>query len=389
MSRIDTNDLKRRFDDPRGLCEALDLVTGPVGKRWRPQTGRNLHIACPWHSEHTPSCSVSRGPDGTVRVKCFSCHATGDALTLVAHINGLDARRDFLDVVDLACDLVNVQRPERKGYDARPPSVRAIARVAPPPLDEAQEDGGALAQVAAMLSHLAPATEDRAAMDYIRSRGLAGSEAEQWYALPTGAARDNIVAAIIEEVGGETWRRSGLASEAGWWSGAWGGPRLVIPWRGPDGSVNCLQGRYIGAGDKAKRFAFPAGRAPLWPYGSDVLSDIPASSDTAIAVTEGAIDAASFNLLAQRAGANAVAVALPSVQAWEPEWFDLFARRVCVSALDNDDAGARFTPDLVAKLRAVGRKGRVTVLVPSVGKDWNDVLRGVATPAATTTEAAQ
>lgn len=373
MSRRDVEDLKRRFDDPRGLCEALNLLDGRRGVEWLSCMNRDVKLRCLWHGDNTPSLSVSRGGDGTVRLKCFGCPITGDAFTLIAHVNGLDVRRDFRDVIDLACDLVGVQRPERRTFDARPAPAPRIVRVMPPPLVQVEPDDGALASVAAVLGQVAPVTESREAMDYLRSRGLAESDAARWYALPVGAKRDEIVSAIVEAIGPDAWRRTGLASESGWWASSWHGPRLVIPWRDPVGEVTCLQGRYIGDGAKAQRFAFPMGRAPLWPYGCDALARV--GPDTAVAVVEGASDAESFNVLARRAGADAVALALPSVSAWLPEWFGLFTGRACIAALDNDEAGQKWTPDLVARLRAVARDGAVSVRVPSVGKDWNDVLR--------------
>ena len=381
---MDADDLSRYLDDPRGLCEALSLLDGPRGKTWTATTGRGVMLVCPWHGDRTPSLSVFRGEGNAIRVFCHGCGAKGDAFTLIAHVHGLDVRRDFRDVVDLACDLAGLPRPERPEFTPRPPPVRVAPRApAPPPVE--QPDDGALAAVAAVLASVAPVRGSREGMDYLRARGLDGTEAEGWYALPTGAARDRIVDACVEAMGREAWGRSGLASESGWWSGSWPGLRLVIPWRSPDGEVDCLQGRYIGADAKVNRFAFPGGRSPRWPYGSDALSEV--GHDTAVALTEGAIDAASFNALARRAGADVVALALPSVTAWDARWFRVLAGRPLISALDNDEAGRKHTPGMVERLRAVARRGAVTVRVPSGpegAKDWNDVLRSRVTAAAKT-----
>lgn len=372
----DADDVGRHFDDPRGLCEALGLLDGKRGKEWTATTGRGVMLRCPWHGDRTPSLSVFRGKGNAVRVFCHGCGAKGDAFTLIAHVHGLDVRHDFRDVLDLACDLAGLPRPERPEFTPRPPPVRVAPRVAAPPPAE-EPDDGAVAAVAAVLSCEARVRDSAEAMAYLRSRGLDGTEAERWYALPTGAARDRIVEAIVEAMGREAWMRSGFASETGWWSGSWPGLRLVIPWRGPDGEVDCLQGRYIGRDERVNRFAFPAGRSPRWPYGCDALSRL--GHDTAVAVCEGAIDAASFNELARTAGADAVAVALPSVTAWDARWFRVLSGRPLISALDNDDAGKKHTPGMVERLRAVARRGAVTVRTPAApAKDWNDVLRARA-----------
>jgi DNA primase len=58
----------------------------------------------------------------------------------------------------------------------------------------------------------------------------------------------------------------------------------------------------------------------------------------------------------------------------------VLAGRPLISALDNDEAGRRHTPGMVERLRAVARRGVVTVRTPAgEAKDWNDVLRARAT----------
>ncbi len=73
--------------------------------------------------------------------------------------------------------------------------------------------------------------------------------------------------------------------------------------------------------------------------------------------------------------------------AWDARWFRVLAGRPLISALDNDEAGRKHTPGMVERLRAVARRGAVTVRVPSGpegAKDWNDVLRSRVTAAAKT-----
>lgn len=380
----DADDVLRHLDDPRALCEALGYVDGRKGRDWQPQAGRGVLVRCPWHDERTPSCSITRGPDGTIRAKCFGCSATGNAFDLIAQWQGWDKRARFRDVLDLAHDLANLPRPERREARAeRPPVASALPRAPLPELPETRDDD-ALAQVATVLSHVAPVAKSAEGMAYLASRGLDGTGAEGWYLLPSGVARDAVTEAVLEAMGHDAWLRSGLASPSGGWARSWGGPRLVIPWRGPDGAVSSLQGRYLGRDAGANRFAFPVGHGVRWPYGSDAL--VAAPRDVAVAITEGAIDAESFTALARAAGVAAMAVALPSVGAWEASWFRLFAGRACIAALDADEAGAKHTPGLVERLAAVAMRGQVTVRTPRGGKDWNDVLR--ARVGAAKTEAA-
>lgn len=99
------SDLRRSelLANPRRLCERLGLLDG--AKR---QSGDGVLIRCPSHQERTPSCSVTRGPDGTVRCRCFACDWTGDALTLIGVVTG---RTGFAELVDEVCDMVGVPRP--------------------------------------------------------------------------------------------------------------------------------------------------------------------------------------------------------------------------------------------------------------------------------------
>ncbi len=59
--RADVDAVRRALSDPRDVCRRLGLDRGA-----RPQGG-GLMILCPAHQERTPSCSITRGPDGTLR----------------------------------------------------------------------------------------------------------------------------------------------------------------------------------------------------------------------------------------------------------------------------------------------------------------------------------
>src|SRR5690242_18399964 len=96
MREEQATELRYRLADPVDLARRLGLLEGAK----RQPTG--LFVLCPAHGERTPSCSVTRGPDGTIRVRCFGCDLSGDVLTLVAAASGLDVRRDFRRVLERA-----------------------------------------------------------------------------------------------------------------------------------------------------------------------------------------------------------------------------------------------------------------------------------------------
>lgn len=100
-----SQEIRRSLIDPRRLCAALGLDKGAER-----QGAGGITICCPAHGDRTPSCSVTRGPDGTIRVRCFACGWTGDALTLVAQAHDLDVRHNFRDVLLEAAQIAGLHQ---------------------------------------------------------------------------------------------------------------------------------------------------------------------------------------------------------------------------------------------------------------------------------------
>lgn len=122
---LDADRIKRQLVD----CAAVAHVLGLADGARRQSTG--LTVCCPWHAERTPSCSVTIGPDRTLRAYCFGCDQGGDVFSLAAAALGLDVRADFGRVAqELAarCGLADSAPP--------PPPPRRLAPPRPPPLVE-------------------------------------------------------------------------------------------------------------------------------------------------------------------------------------------------------------------------------------------------------------
>jgi len=104
--------------DPARICKSLGLDEG--AKR----QARGLIIRCPSHGDRNPSCSVTEGPDGTLRVKCFSCEFTADALGLIE----IALNVPFVEAINEACDMVGRPRPgepEARSWTPPPVDTRA------------------------------------------------------------------------------------------------------------------------------------------------------------------------------------------------------------------------------------------------------------------------
>ena len=82
---------------PPAICTALAL-SGQV-------RGRDVAICCPFHAEKNPSCNVSIGPQGTIRVHCFACGETWDCHALIGQVLGIDPRTAFRDLLRAEAEL--------------------------------------------------------------------------------------------------------------------------------------------------------------------------------------------------------------------------------------------------------------------------------------------
>lgn len=132
--------------DVRAVVDALGLSEG--AKR----AGNGLSIRCPAHADRNPSCSVRIASDGTIQVKCHTCHFGGDVLHLIAHVRGysLSNGKEFTEVLaeaaEIAGDLMladeirggTASRPERKRIDPPKPKPERVY----PPTSEVQSFWG-------------------------------------------------------------------------------------------------------------------------------------------------------------------------------------------------------------------------------------------------------
>lgn len=132
--------IRRSITDPAWLCDRLGLLNG--AKR---QT-RGVLICCPAHGDRTPSCSVMIAQDGTIGVKCFGCDFSGDALSLIATVHGLDLSSDFKEVLLVSAELAGLSQVVdeingHKPYAPRPlpPAPEPLPQRAYPPAEEVLE----------------------------------------------------------------------------------------------------------------------------------------------------------------------------------------------------------------------------------------------------------
>lgn len=94
-------DARNSLTDPHKLAAALGWLKG--SKR---QSG-GIIVCCPSHGERNPSCSLTLGPDGTVRARCFACDWSADGLGCIALAHGLRLNRpgDFRTALAIAAEI--------------------------------------------------------------------------------------------------------------------------------------------------------------------------------------------------------------------------------------------------------------------------------------------
>ncbi|MDR0501018.1 MAG: DNA primase [Coriobacteriales bacterium] len=147
--------------DIRKVREATDLVA-LVGERvvLKPR-GREFWGNCPFHNEKTPSFKVS---PSTQLYHCFGCGESGDAITFVRKLDGLD----FIDAVRYLAERAHIELKETGGSKNFGQRAR---------LFQVMQRSASFYQQQLMRTKT---PEADAARSYLSSRGLSGAIARKW-----------------------------------------------------------------------------------------------------------------------------------------------------------------------------------------------------------------
>lgn len=344
--------VRDRLDDPLSVCASLGLL-----EKFKRQSGGGVMIRCPAHRESSPSCSVTRGPDKTLRWRCFACSASGDVLTLIATVEGLDVKRDFVRVLEIGAGIAGVptDSEQRRTYEPprRPEPMAATAPTLP-----AKRFSEMMAPLA-NLGRLEGSGAPKACQEYLLGRGLLGAAvSDGWFAIRPSAG------AMLCQLFGEDPKLAGLVGDDG--ALRWPEHALCIPWRTPDGTIQTIQRRHLGECDAKRRYVFPTGRGPAHPYGIERLGKGP------IVLVEGAMDVLARRSI-DRLGWSTV-LGVPGVSGWRSAWDELVKDRIVTIAFDDDEAGNRESLKLGDRFYKAGA-ARVRRSVPTRGKDWADAIR--------------
>jgi hypothetical protein len=324
--------IKAALSDPCDVAARLALMDG--AKR---QAG-GLHVKCPAHDDSGPSCSLTRGRDGTLRVVCFGngCDLSGDVFCLIAAVQHLDVRRDFALVLRRAVELAGVD-VERRPRTRRPPS-RPLVPKAPPPVSE----------VRALWNACRPCAADFDVAAWLRSRAVDPALVDH-----LGLAR-----ALPVGLTGPRWASyRGEAKAPAPWAAL--GYRVIVPMHDAGGELRSLRARYIGPPHEDLPKALPPsghgckGLVMACPLAAIMLAIAgwPWWAERRVVITEGEPD---FLTWATR-GEIPRNLAVLGVGG-SGQWTEALADRIPDDAIviirtDPDDAGDAYAAEIVATLR--------------------------------------
>ncbi len=138
-----------------GRIDIVDVVDRYVKLK---KAGANYSACCPFHNEKTPSFTVSPSKQF---YHCFGCGAHGNAIGFLMEYSGLA----YPEAIRSLAEIVGMQVPEAR---ARPDKAASHA------------PGLAARMMDALAYYRAELKKSRAAIDYLKSRGLSGEIAARY-----------------------------------------------------------------------------------------------------------------------------------------------------------------------------------------------------------------
>ncbi|HUQ27016.1 MAG TPA: DNA primase [Usitatibacter sp.] len=139
-----------------GRVDIVDVVDRYVKLK---KAGSNFQALCPFHNEKSPSFSVSPSKQF---YHCFGCGAHGNAIGFLMEYSGLA----YPEAIRALAETVGMQVPETRGRPEKPGGAEAPALTA--------------RMMDALSYYRAELKKSRAAIDYLKGRGLSGEIAARY-----------------------------------------------------------------------------------------------------------------------------------------------------------------------------------------------------------------
>ena len=159
--------IPRQFiDDLLARTDIVELINGRVTLK---KSGKNYQACCPFHTEKTPSFSVS--PDKQF-YHCFGCGEHGNAISFLMEYD----RLDFVDAIEELASMQGLEVP-REEHSHTPEQQRKYQQAQ----QQKQSDYQLMDQIARFYQQqLRIASDKDTAINYLKSRGLTGQIAKRF-----------------------------------------------------------------------------------------------------------------------------------------------------------------------------------------------------------------
>lgn len=345
--------LTDKIEAVRARADVLQIIGAHVQLK---KQGRSFVGRCPFHSEKSPSFSVS--PDKGLYY-CFGCHASGDVFKFVQEVNGID----FAAAVRLLA--------KQLGIEVEPESPEQAKRRK---LETGVADCNTFAH--AFFKHALWAKGGERARKYLEERGIPENQAHE-RGLGFGGEPGELLDYLERKnVKRELAAKAGLLNEAG--DRCLFDERLMFPIVDQNGRIAGFGGRWMGAingpdGERLRPKYVNTRESILFSkrtllYGWDVAQPAIRRAKRVI-ITEGYTDV----LACQRVGIEDAVAALGT--AFTPEHAKLVARFASdvIILLDSDAAGERASREAAETCIAAGMKTLVAPL--PAGDDPDSIVR--------------
>ena len=325
--------------------DIVDVVSGYV--RLGKKSGSNMFGLCPFHSEKTPSFSVS--PDKQI-YHCFGCGKGGGVISFIMEIENLS----FPEAVAFLAKRANMPLPEQENDRESRKRARLLALnrdAARFYYEQLQSPAGARAR------------------EYMARRGISkttatnfglGCAPDQWDALEKAMREKGYMTAELFD--------AGLIKQGkhGWYDTF--RDRLMFPVIDVRGSVIGFSGRILG--DEGPKY-LNSPETPVFNKGSNLfaLNLAKKSKSGYILLSEGNIDVVSLH---QAGFDSAVASLGTSLTAEQARLISRYTDQVII-AYDNDGAGQKAAQRAISILEKLDLK--VKVLQMSGAKDPDEFIR--------------
>ncbi len=354
-------------DDIEALRRQADIVSVVGDYTQLKRAGGRFKGLCPFHTEKTPSFTVT--PDGNF-FHCFGCGASGDIYDFLIRIEGLE----FPEAVESLA--------RRTGVSLRYEELSSRERRA---IGERSRLVATTAAAMEFFRERLYAEQGAVARDYLKSRGFGRSDAERfdlgyapndWEACSRALRAAGIAERELIEVG------VSVRTDRGGLRDRFRG-RLMFPVHDPGGDVIGFGGRIL-PGEDYGDFEPPkylnSPETPLYKK-SRVLYGVPQARPDIVRAGEVVICEGYTDVMAlhQAGFGNAVATCGTAVGLEHLKLISRYAQRA-VLAFDADAAGAQAAERAWEAARELGAQGQGTalelkVLVLPEGRDPADLVR--------------